>query len=412
MGSEIHNVNVLAPTPTRLPSFNMEDRPSLPSFESISRPSSRMSTTSTRSISSGYYYPAALQQNSSVQLPALSALASVANEHRAGSPLSISRTPSMTLTPAAPSVIAGGSISPPICQNCSTSTTPLWRRDENGSVLCNACGLFLKLHGRPRPISLKTDVIKSRNRVKTTGRGGVKKGPGAENAAPTPPHQSLPAAYPSNIPVDPQRRTTSQPLSTPLIPGSERSVSPLSRTGTPGLGGQNIAPQHLFDSVVHMPNGSVDPYGNSPPHPAFNFRAHSPGAASTSSLTNGSLSASNGVAPSHHLEPPSLRREQSEVTELKTRVSELEVINDLFRGRVTELERLEKDAREEAERARLSEHTMASAFNEAKRRINELEAEVASAREEPQTKKVKVTDSPKDDIPEALREISPLSAPA
>lgn len=63
----------------------------------------------------------------------------------------------------------------PICQNCSTSTTPLWRRDENGSVLCNACGLFLKLHGRPRPISLKTDVIKSRNRVKTTGRGGVKK---------------------------------------------------------------------------------------------------------------------------------------------------------------------------------------------------------------------------------------------
>ena len=55
----------------------------------------------------------------------------------------------------------------PTCQNCATSTTPLWRRDEMGQVLCNACGLFLKLHGRPRPISLKTDVIKSRNRVKT-----------------------------------------------------------------------------------------------------------------------------------------------------------------------------------------------------------------------------------------------------
>jgi len=63
----------------------------------------------------------------------------------------------------------------PVCQNCSTSTTPLWRRDENGSVLCNACGLFLKLHGRPRPISLKTDVIKSRNRVKTAGQGPRKK---------------------------------------------------------------------------------------------------------------------------------------------------------------------------------------------------------------------------------------------
>lgn len=57
-------------------------------------------------------------------------------------------------------------MSSPVCRNCKTQTTPLWRRDETGQVLCNACGLFLKLHGRPRPISLKTDTIKLRNRIK------------------------------------------------------------------------------------------------------------------------------------------------------------------------------------------------------------------------------------------------------
>lgn len=50
------------------------------------------------------------------------------------------------------------------CTNCDTSTTPLWRRDAQGLPLCNACGLFLKLHGIVRPLSLKTDIIKKRNR--------------------------------------------------------------------------------------------------------------------------------------------------------------------------------------------------------------------------------------------------------
>ncbi|EMR08043.1 protein GZF3 [Pneumocystis murina B123] len=65
---------------------------------------------------------------------------------------------------SAPLQISGS----PVCQNCATSITPLWRRDESGATLCNACGLFLKLHGCSRPTSLKTDIIKSRNRIKNT----------------------------------------------------------------------------------------------------------------------------------------------------------------------------------------------------------------------------------------------------
>ncbi|GMG56037.1 unnamed protein product [Ambrosiozyma monospora] len=57
------------------------------------------------------------------------------------------------------------------CTNCHTRTTPLWRRNPEGQPLCNACGLFLKLHGVTRPLSLKTDVIKKRQR----GAGSSKK---------------------------------------------------------------------------------------------------------------------------------------------------------------------------------------------------------------------------------------------
>ncbi|KAI8354078.1 hypothetical protein BD560DRAFT_357540 [Blakeslea trispora] len=55
-------------------------------------------------------------------------------------------------------------LSQPLCSNCGTSTTPLWRRDVDGSPLCNACGLYLKLHHEKRPLSMKTDNIKKRQR--------------------------------------------------------------------------------------------------------------------------------------------------------------------------------------------------------------------------------------------------------
>ncbi|KAK9373035.1 uncharacterized protein V1513DRAFT_433210 [Lipomyces chichibuensis] len=71
-------------------------------------------------------------------------------------------SPSGPVDPKNPNVQFNGQ--PTTCTNCHTQTTPLWRRDPEGQPLCNACGLFLKLHGVVRPLSLKTDVIKKRNR--------------------------------------------------------------------------------------------------------------------------------------------------------------------------------------------------------------------------------------------------------
>ncbi|KAH9992723.1 hypothetical protein BJV74DRAFT_834035 [Russula compacta] len=55
------------------------------------------------------------------------------------------------------------------CANCGTSTTPLWRRDDVGNNICNACGLYFKLHGTHRPNSMKKTVIKRRKRVPAAG---------------------------------------------------------------------------------------------------------------------------------------------------------------------------------------------------------------------------------------------------
>jgi len=65
------------------------------------------------------------------------------------------------------------------CTNCHTTNTPLWRRNPEGQPLCNACGLFLKLHGVVRPLSLKTDVIKKRNRG--GGSSGTNSAPATDN---------------------------------------------------------------------------------------------------------------------------------------------------------------------------------------------------------------------------------------
>lgn len=54
------------------------------------------------------------------------------------------------------------------CANCSTTTTTLWRRNGEGEPVCNACGLYFKLHQVPRPMSMKKDGIQTRKRKPRT----------------------------------------------------------------------------------------------------------------------------------------------------------------------------------------------------------------------------------------------------
>ncbi|XP_056130155.1 transcription factor GATA-5 [Lampris incognitus] len=73
------------------------------------------------------------------------------------------------------------------CTNCHTSTTTLWRRNAEGEPVCNACGLYMKLHGVPRPLAMKKESIQTRKRkpkmpkTKTPAGGSA----ASDNGSPT-----------------------------------------------------------------------------------------------------------------------------------------------------------------------------------------------------------------------------------
>lgn len=56
-------------------------------------------------------------------------------------------------------------LSGPICINCGTEKTTLWRRIGD-KVNCNACALYYNLHKKERPKHLYTKKIRKRNRKK------------------------------------------------------------------------------------------------------------------------------------------------------------------------------------------------------------------------------------------------------
>ncbi|OAG15527.1 area protein [Alternaria alternata] len=174
-----------------------------------------------------------------------------------------SAAPSRPQSPGGSKQGEGGA--PTTCTNCFTQTTPLWRRNPEGHPLCNACGLFLKLHGVVRPLSLKTDVIKKRNRgsgnapVGTTSTRSSKKSSRKNSIAHTPvttptSHKAAESESPKSTGSGGASGTMSNattPTSTkpsgvvPIAPGPPKSNSSVNLSQTRGV---PVAPKRVRGS--------------------------------------------------------------------------------------------------------------------------------------------------------------------
>lgn len=160
--------------------------------------------------------------------------------------------------------------------------------------------------------------------------------------------------------------------------GSDRSNSPVSRTETPALHhSSNIAPQHMFDGVSLAENIFQSP---AMPH----LRHPSPGSSSSFNDRN--------------LEPPQTYEGLLQAnTVLKTRVSELEVINDLYRGTVTQYEqggapKAEMVPRDSDAQLRQLLEQSQRREQEWKHKVEKLEHEVADLRgEQPPSKRARLS---------------------
>ncbi|XP_071753104.1 transcription factor GATA-4 [Centroberyx gerrardi] len=82
------------------------------------------------------------------------------------------------------------------CTNCHTTTTTLWRRNADGEPVCNACGLYMKLHGVPRPLAMKKEGIQTRKRKPKNLNKSQTGTPGGEGTPVTP--SSTPRAHPTS----------------------------------------------------------------------------------------------------------------------------------------------------------------------------------------------------------------------
>ncbi|CAG8482904.1 12146_t:CDS:2 [Funneliformis mosseae] len=120
------------------------------------------------------------------------------------------------------------------CVNCAQTQTPLWRKNEKGQPICNACGLYAKLHNRDRPVAMRKAKIQRRRRDWGAANGnpngsldGSSDGSCESNpqspTSPQQPHLTIQTLLPGQRPIMPMMIPQSQLVTSPvsMVPQSQ-----------------------------------------------------------------------------------------------------------------------------------------------------------------------------------------------
>lgn len=112
------------------------------------------------------------------------------------------------------------------CTNCRTSTTTLWRRNADGEPVCNACGLYMKLHGVPRPLAMKKECIQTRKRKPKTHKNKT----GSTKSNTSSPTSLSVSEHTSTIKSEPN--TASSPYAGQIVTSATQTGSQLDSNGS------------------------------------------------------------------------------------------------------------------------------------------------------------------------------------
>ncbi|XP_071552592.1 GATA-binding factor C-like isoform X2 [Panulirus ornatus] len=147
-----------------------------------------------------------------------------------------------------------------MCSNCGTTTTTLWRRNNEGEPVCNACGLYYKLHGINRPLQMRKDSIQSRKRKpknKKTEEGTEEK----DKDKKTP---EKPMKEPERRPTDPAAPVAPKPPQQQQPQPPQPQPQPNQSTAIPSTSSQSSVKikqesHSSFTTLPSPPSGLVTP---------------------------------------------------------------------------------------------------------------------------------------------------------